>query len=1172
MTSASSLHFGPEWMRKPSRGSLAPLSPNPAGNSPSTTSNMLPTPPTQAAPALPNVSSYSSLLTSSSPPPEIKSEDESYPFRYSKDQMIRVWKDGGGRGGLGLEVERWPGIVREVGGEPVGIKDMTQEERKLFSMPVNSDPPIRRNNSSLSLAPDRQSSKFGQGIGIGLGPASPRGMGAPRRRGTGNADDPTTMPFLPRKLSVSSTLLAGGGANGTPGSPVGALPSPNTRTRFSGLDGSDAAEPWSRGATTGGAADSGWSAMGARRRVSEGRGWGNPAGTPTGTGLGIGRGMSFGSLANGTTSGNGSVDEKISPSVSPGPPAASDADAFVPAIENGAGQIPEPAGTGSLTGIEVPQATSITNMIYTTNGPSFIAPAIAPEPTEDFANLQWSYKDPTGQIQGPFVGATMQQWLEGGYFSDDLLIKRTSIDSEFEPLREVRRRAPPLRPGELHVKMFLSPLAPRAPPNLPLPQAQLLGNNTPPNPSPRLAHLMTGMLDPSTHGPMSAGVGGSPLANSPALSAARSTTLDSYLNPALAPGSVPSEGPVAGTVAIAALTNAAIERKKREDFIQSLRERELAMGVGSPNPQPTNLSGPFGAGFIPNPTVHHPQYSAFPSNNPVLSSPFGSRLNMPIPPTPIHAPVNNSTLGVISPFPHNGPVLWSSGEQMNTPSSYNASPSGFDHGTIYQSAPGQQQQGETWQDFAPQEPTWETAEQYDLPPAVEAALNVAEDSLQTPITDSGVHDSPSSAQQSLPGENDRAVENIATALEQARIEEEPSMPSEMVPEFAAVESNWLPSTAPAEVTPAPLNKRKNTNASSKGKTAPAAVAIHPKETVAPSTPSPVSPPAPSKAWATPDDDKPSSMSLREIQEVEARRAEARKAAEKVAKAVPLPSNTSDESIQAVTGSWGLPQVGTRPAAPVSTPSTNGAAWTKPAAVPTGKKTMKEIQEEEEKRKKAAATKEAQSIAAAQLASKRAYAESAKNVAAPAGGVWTTVGTQGKPGAPPAAVRQPSLAQAAPAVRAVPGASTAPRPSSSASTTQPSTKPAKATAPEDAPVPPSLDFLKWLKEALKGLNGINVEEFMQMLLSFPLDPSPAVIEIISDSIYANSSTLDGRRFAAEFCQKRKADAAAARSKAGSASGAKAPRVSLADVVKTQPKPVQAEWGFKTVQKKAKGGRK
>lgn len=273
-------------------------------------------------------------------------------------------------------------------------------------MPVNSDPPIRRNTGSLSLAPDRQS-KFGQGIGIGLGPASPRGVGVPRRRGTGNADDPTTAPFLPRKLSVSSTLLAGSGGNGTPGSP-GPLPSPNTRTRFSGLDGSDATEPWARGASNGGAADVGWSAMGARRRVSEGRGWGNPAGTPTGTGLGIGRGMSFGSLANGNNSGNGSADEKISPSASPGPPAASGTDAFAPAVENEVGQIPESGDNGSLSGGEVPQATLNTNTIYATNGPGLVAPAMASEPTEDLANLQWSYKDPTGQTQGVY---TSSYWL-----------------------------------------------------------------------------------------------------------------------------------------------------------------------------------------------------------------------------------------------------------------------------------------------------------------------------------------------------------------------------------------------------------------------------------------------------------------------------------------------------------------------------------------------------------------------------------------------------------------------------------------------------------------------------------------------------------------------------------------------------------------------------------------
>jgi PERQ amino acid-rich with GYF domain-containing protein len=53
--------------------------------------------------------------------------------------------------------------------------------------------------------------------------------------------------------------------------------------------------------------------------------------------------------------------------------------------------------------------------------------------------------------------------------------------------------------------------------------------------------------------------------------------------------------------------------------------------------------------------------------------------------------------------------------------------------------------------------------------------------------------------------------------------------------------------------------------------------------------------------------------------------------------------------------------------------------------------------------------------------------------------------------------------------------------------------------------------------------VNVEEFIQMLLTFPLDPPPATIEIIQESVYANSPTLDGRRFADEFIKRRKADA-------------------------------------------------
>ncbi|ORX93137.1 hypothetical protein K493DRAFT_316136 [Basidiobolus meristosporus CBS 931.73] len=71
--------------------------------------------------------------------------------------------------------------------------------------------------------------------------------------------------------------------------------------------------------------------------------------------------------------------------------------------------------------------------------------------------------------------------------------------------------------------------------------------------------------------------------------------------------------------------------------------------------------------------------------------------------------------------------------------------------------------------------------------------------------------------------------------------------------------------------------------------------------------------------------------------------------------------------------------------------------------------------------------------------------------------------------------------------------------------------------------PSEEFLKWCRASLKDLNGINVDEFVQMLLTFPLNPPPATLEIISESVYASSTTLDGRRFAHEFIKKRKIDA-------------------------------------------------
>jgi PERQ amino acid-rich with GYF domain-containing protein len=119
----TTMHFGPEWMRKTpsSRPSQPDLPANPssaiAHNNPHAT-------------PVSGSSTYSALVTpTTAPPPE--NRDVAHPFRYSKEDMIRIYKEGGGRGGLGLEVERWEGIVRETSADPVGLKEPGEGEKKV---------------------------------------------------------------------------------------------------------------------------------------------------------------------------------------------------------------------------------------------------------------------------------------------------------------------------------------------------------------------------------------------------------------------------------------------------------------------------------------------------------------------------------------------------------------------------------------------------------------------------------------------------------------------------------------------------------------------------------------------------------------------------------------------------------------------------------------------------------------------------------------------------------------------------------------------------------------------------------------------------------------------------------------------------------------------------------
>lgn len=109
----TTMHFGPEWMRT----KQPPARPNPS-------------PPLSVPVVTAGSSSYSALVAHV-PHVDFEKLDTARPFKYSKDEMLKIYKDGGGRGGLGLEVERWEGIVREVGCDPVSLKEMGEGEKKV---------------------------------------------------------------------------------------------------------------------------------------------------------------------------------------------------------------------------------------------------------------------------------------------------------------------------------------------------------------------------------------------------------------------------------------------------------------------------------------------------------------------------------------------------------------------------------------------------------------------------------------------------------------------------------------------------------------------------------------------------------------------------------------------------------------------------------------------------------------------------------------------------------------------------------------------------------------------------------------------------------------------------------------------------------------------------------
>lgn len=228
-------------------------------------------------------------------------------------------------------------------------------------------------------------------------------------------------------------------------------------------------------------------------------------------------------------------------------------------------------------------------------------------------------------------------------------------------------------------------------------------------------------------------------------------------------------------------------------------------------------------------------------------------------------------------------------------------------------------------------------------------------------------------------------------------------------------------------------------------------------------------------------------------------------------------------------------------------------------------------------------------------------------AAPSDSTWQTVGTP-KPSTPsatassavrPSAMNGSSAPAAAPrpvaqssysmasklasqaAKPATPVASPAPvRASVAASATPAAAAMSAASSKEDEPAfPASNDLLKWCKDALKGLE-IPVDDFIQMLLSFPVPLDKSTRELISDSVYASSRTLDGRYFTDAFADKRLADTKAIKlgksvpvslASYFATSSSSSTGKSMADAIKFIPAQKGPELNFKVVTK-SKGKKK
>ncbi|KAF9104960.1 hypothetical protein BGX29_000934 [Mortierella sp. GBA35] len=809
--------------------------------------------------------------------------------------------------------------------------------------------------------------------------------------------------------------------------------------------------------------------------------------------------------------------------------------------------------SGSLDMKPVREEPSFTPFGSSHNAGFNSAPAYDPTPAE---LSKWLYRDPSGSIQGPFPSEDMHEWYKGGFFSMDLLVKREQ-DANFEPLGALIRKI-----GSEDKPFLLADLQPAAPlvrPSITLPQNRQGGG---------LGHFNSswgGISAPSTPGTPSFGVdrmfqqqqqqqqqqyssgdlfgSGNPLPHQQQQQPAQDSFsgMDQKWNSGLF-------GPSQGLD-----SNRQIQMQHilhQQQFMaaqqqfgndphalssllaqQQAQQRQLQIRL-----QQMQHMGFHGAG-----SVTTPGGSAMPWGGlGQPSSPWSSS---------IIQPSSDNYFEYGNGDSNNGGHSMMQQQQHQHHQQQRDQPQSF----TQQNQEKQHQQHQDIQEhLAPK-----TAEVEDTTQAVaqdfgklgfaDATHQQLEDQTrQAPaasVVDSvqeTVHEEPAPVEHYEP-----VVENVkqeeAEKVEPVIVEEkteveehqEKEEDQEETPEFVACdeqqqqhenESEWEHDDSKSAIT-------EDASDSTWG---------NPPEhqpRVIKAVPAP---------WAKPswndDSAEKKAPTLREIQEMEAKRAEEVRAAERQAQTAALASGLLDFG-------KGL----------------GGTPW-QTASAPK-KKTLREIQEEEEAALKRARSAQAAAQAAAQPTATAAPVSStglAGIVAAGTGSAGkryadtigpkpVTVSANAGPwGTPSSAIAAKPLsmsrttsayasatsltssASSSPAVRAVDTNSWIEvdnKRGIKPSLETPVLPPAPVVrAPahnvhrnSDEPRPPSEEFLRWCRQALKDLQGVVLEDFIQMLLSFPVNADANTAEIIQDSIYASSQSMNGRHFANEFIKRRKADA-------------------------------------------------